>query len=188
MPTYNPETFASSYATALGGALWEFLNEPQIVASMETATALGAPAVEGIEEQLLGRFENEVEQLMSDRIKQMIGHMVRQVMEGRGYVIDMQNVKITNGAPFSRATRYKRPDSFIFHIFNDANDFRNVALTGDKAGSALPKGTKWRYWKSFQGRVRGRIAFGLTNENAARADINASGYHLYRMERMLRKA
>jgi hypothetical protein len=188
MPAYNPETFTTAYETPFGRALWEFLNEPDTIARMETATALGRPAVEGVEEQLLARFEQDVEQLMADRNKQMAGHMVRQIMEPRGYVIDMQNVKVTNGAPFTRATRYKLPTDLDFYVYNDGNDFRNVALTADKAGARLPPGTKWVYWKSFRGGLRGRIAFGVPNEKVARADIINQGYHLYRMPRLVRKA
>ena len=127
--------------------------------------------------------------VLDDRTKQMIGKMVRQIMERIGYVIDQQNVKITNGAPFSRATRYKRKDAMTYHAHRSVSDSRKIALTADKAGHALSKDeNKWAYWKSFESGPRARIAFGLENEDEARKNIAEDGYYIYRMERILRKA
>lgn len=80
--------------------LWVFLNEDETRIRMCTASDLGRPAVEAIEEQLLERFGAKV---LEDRVKQMIGHMTRQAMEQDGYVVDAQNVKITGGGLHSRA-------------------------------------------------------------------------------------
>jgi hypothetical protein len=38
-------------------------------------------------------------------------------MERRGNVIAQQNVKITVGAPFSRAIGYKLPEDVMFHAY-----------------------------------------------------------------------
>jgi hypothetical protein len=185
---YNPSVFAAHYQTELGSALWRFLNEPETVVRMETATALDRPAVEAIEEHLLERFGEAV---LDDRTKQMIGHMVRQVMERRGYIIAVQNTKITNGAPFSRATKYKRRDDMVFYAFRNATAPRTIALTADRLAERLlpvdyPKmGAKWLYWKSFRGQLRGRVAFGLNDYERARADITHQGYHIYEMPRLL---
>jgi hypothetical protein len=187
MPNYNPESFTPNYHTALGRSLWAFLNEEGTITRMKTATSLGRPAAEGIEEELLERFETDIDDLLADRTKQMIGHMIRQVMESLGYVIDMQNVKIMNGAPFARATRYKLVDDMTFHVFANPADRHQVALTADKAGSRLPSDVKWVYEKSFKGGLRGRIVFGLPDEKVARAEILQQGYHRYRRGRMLRK-
>ncbi len=189
MSAYDPGVFSKRYESSVGLDLWIFLNEADNIIRMETATALGRPAVEGLEEPLLDRFGADV---LEKRTKQMIGHMVRQIMEGNGYAIDVQNVKVTNGAPFSRATRYKLPGDMIFHVFRNSKDPRNFALTSDKAGSELKssqpvKDTKWSYWKSFRGGLRGRIAFKLEDEAVARADIAEKGYHLYTWGRILRK-
>jgi hypothetical protein len=168
--------------------LWDFLNQPDTLLRLDTATALDRPAVEAIEEPLLEKFGAKV---LEDRIKQMIGHMVRQIMERRGYVIGVQNTKITNGAPFSRATKYRLPDDMVFHVFRSTTAARTLALTGDKAGARLPvdnplPGTKWTYWKSFRGGLRGRIAFGLENQKQARAEIAQNGYFIYEMPRLLK--
>ena len=54
MFAYSPEKFASLYASDLGQRIWAFLTRARNVARLETASELGKPAVEGIEEQLLG--------------------------------------------------------------------------------------------------------------------------------------
>ena len=183
MLDYHPGVFATLSETETGKQLWEFLNSPEAISGLEMATTLGHPAVEGIEEQLLEKFGKKV---MKKRIRQMIGHMVRQVLEHRGYIIAQQNVKITNGAPFSRATRYKRPNAMTFHVHRNIKEPKKIALTADKAGSRLPEHDKyWRYWKSFKGELRGRIAFDLEDEMQAREDITQQGFHIYLMTRIL---
>lgn len=188
MSIYEPGVFAALYNSPVGQRIWAFLNTPETIVRMETATGLERPAVEGIEEPLLTEFGADV---LRDRTKQMIGHMVRQIMERSGYTIAVQNVKVTNGGPFSRATRYKLPDEMTFYVFKSSKDSRILALTSDKAGIRLRASkpepdTRWTYWKSFRGSLRGRIAFGLEDEKKARGDIAAKGFHIYRMPRMLR--
>src|SRR5687768_1486993 len=96
--TYDPQNFGDLYATPLGGAVWEFLNLPENILRMETASFLERPAVEPLSSELLKEFGSEVAQ---DRVKQMIGHMVRQVMEGRNYTVAQQGVRITRNRVFS---------------------------------------------------------------------------------------
>jgi hypothetical protein len=190
MNAYEPGVFAGDAGTDLGKRLWTFVNNPENIVRMNTATALERPAVEGIEEELLHDFADAV---LDDRTKQMIGHMVRQVMERNGYVIAVQNVKMTSGAPFSRATRYKRKDEMTFHVFRSKTQPRERVLTADKAGTRLPHNPfdhdgKWVYWKSIRGALRVRIALGIENEGQARSNIAESGYHQFRTERLLRSA
>jgi hypothetical protein len=190
MVKYEPGVFLTLYQTALGVRLWGILNEHENIVRMKTATALGRPAVEGLEEVLLDKFGTQV---LEDRVKQMIGHMVRQIMESNGYVVDAQNVKITNGGPFSRATRYKAANEMTFHVFRASKSPTMIALTADKEATLLQtdylkKDTRWVYWKSFRGGLRGRIAFGLQDEVVARADIAEKGYHIYKLERLFRAA
>jgi hypothetical protein len=105
MPAYEPGRFSSTYETGKGSEIWAFLNAPESVVRMETATYLSRPAVEPLSPVLLDKFG---ETIREDRMKQMIGHMVRQVMEARGYVLDRSNVRITTpGNMFASATRYK---------------------------------------------------------------------------------
>ena len=60
MFAYNPEKFASLYETELGRRIWAFITEAENIARLETASQLGKPAVEGIEEQLLDEFREDV--------------------------------------------------------------------------------------------------------------------------------
>jgi len=102
--TFDAGTFRELAGSALGRGLWAFLNEHDSLVRMETATYLERPAVEPLSPGLLKRFGDDVRQ---DRVKQMIGRMVRQILEGRGYRIDRQNVRIP--APenmFASGTRY----------------------------------------------------------------------------------
>lgn len=104
MATYSPDRFGSTYETEHGEEMFAFLNEEPNIIRMETATYLSRPALEPLSPFLLERFG---ERIREDRIKQMLGHMVRQIMEQRGYRLDQTGVQITrDGNMFSRATRY----------------------------------------------------------------------------------
>ena len=110
MENHNtPDDFAAGNVLELarsqmGIALWNFVNDHDNLIRMETATYLSRPAVEPLSPGLVARFGDEVRQ---DRVKQMIGRMVRQVMERRGYRMDQQSVRIPADANmFSSGTRY----------------------------------------------------------------------------------
>jgi hypothetical protein len=182
MNKYNPETFGSLFNTDLGQRLWAFLNEHDTILRMETASDLGKPAVEAIEESMIERFRDEVDQVTADRCKQMIGHMTRQVMAARGYAIAQQNVKV-DAAVFSRATRYGKAGAVTFHAHRGGG--HTVALTLDRAGAHLPGDRKWTYWKTFESGIRARVVFGIADEAAVAAEINKSGFYVYEMPRLL---
>lgn len=186
IPPYDPGTFAQLFSEPRGQRVWVTLNTPEYVSCLETATALHQPAIKGIEERLLRDFGADV---MDDRIKQMIGHMVRQVMERYGYVIDQQKVKI-DSIPFYSGTRYKHRDEWLYYVWRKSNDPRACALTADKQGTKLPTldGERWIYWRSFSGLLRASVMFGLKSEEEARKDILSQGYHLVTMVRILRAA
>lgn len=104
MQQYEPGRFGSTYESAGGAEIWEFLNRSDNVVRMETATYLSRPAVEPLSPVLV---QDLGERVTEDRMKQMIGHMVRQVMEKRGYRIDRSNVRTsTKDNIFTSATRY----------------------------------------------------------------------------------
>ncbi|MRR56261.1 hypothetical protein FDZ74_03405 [bacterium] len=100
---YDSGIFQKLFATALGEKLWLFLNEAQNVTKMETATTLGKPAVEPLSSELLAHFGEVVRE---KRIKQMIGHMVKQIMFAKGYIIHTQNSSVSTGGLFSKGTTY----------------------------------------------------------------------------------
>ena len=106
---YRPDRFLNTFKQEGGQALWDFLHEPNTILRMETAAYLGRPSIEPLSPSLLARFGGEVKR---DRIKQMIGHMVRQVMEARGYQLQQGNMKITRiGNIFSRGSRFVKPEA-----------------------------------------------------------------------------
>jgi hypothetical protein len=102
---YTPQQFSDLYSTKVGQDIWKCLNEHDNIIRMETASLLKRPAVEPMSEILVDRFDKDVRE---DRTKQMIGHMVRQIMEDRGFALNAHNIVIRFGDLFSRGSRYKR--------------------------------------------------------------------------------
>jgi hypothetical protein len=101
---YDPQNFRDVFETELGAGVWEFLIRPDNVIRMETASFLERAAVEPLAPGLVAEFGPDIAQ---DRIKQMIGHMVRQIMEAVGYEIDRPGLRITRESLFSSGARYQ---------------------------------------------------------------------------------
>ena len=184
MFAYNPEKFVSLYGTELGQRIWAFLTEAENVARLETASQLSKPAVEGIEEHLLDEFREDV---LADRVKQMIGHMVRQILEQRDWVLDQTDVKVQS-VPFSKAARYRRPDWITFLAFRNTSDPRDVVITDRRQNAPLPADTRWSYYATFASPLKASVAFGVRDIRQLRQHVHAHGYQRVRIERMLRRA
>jgi hypothetical protein len=184
MFAYRPEKFASLYESELGQRIWPFLTRPDNVARLETASELGKPAVEGIEEQLLDEFREEV---LADRVKQMVGHMVRQILEQRDWVLDQSDVKVQS-VPFSKATRYRRPDWITFHAFRNTSDPRDVVITDRRHNAPLPAGVRWAYYATFASPLKASVAFGVNDMRQLRQHVHSHGFRRVRIERMVRRA
>ncbi len=184
MFAYNPEKFASLYESEIGQRLWAFLTRPETIARLETASELGKPAVEGIEEQLLDEFREAV---LADRVKQMIGHMVRQVLQQRNWVLDQGDVKVQS-VPFIKASRYRRPDWFTFHAFRNTSDPRDVAITDRRQNPVLPADARWIYYATFASPLKASVAFGINDLGQLASDVRSKGHKRIRVERMLRRA
>ncbi|OYU75146.1 MAG: hypothetical protein CFE32_15370 [Alphaproteobacteria bacterium PA3] len=101
---YDPQNFRDVFETELGASVWDFLIRPDNVIRMETASFLERAAVEPLAPGLVAEFGPDIAQ---DRIKQMIGHMVRQIMEAVGYEIDRPGLRITRESLFSSGARYQ---------------------------------------------------------------------------------
>ena len=101
---FRAGTFKSEYETKLGEDLWCFLNSTELIGQLETATNLRRPAVEGIEQSLLVKFG---EQDKKGIVKQMIGKMVRQILEDKGYGFVKTGVRIKNQLLFTSGARYE---------------------------------------------------------------------------------
>ena len=107
---YNAGRYSTTFANERGKEIWELLIDPENIIRMETASYLSRPAIEPLSPVLFERFGEHARQ---DRIKQMMGHMVRQIMENRGYVLQQSNVKINSANNiFSRASRYTAQNGF----------------------------------------------------------------------------
>lgn len=101
---YEPGQFKSTFKDHNGQAIWECITSADNLIRMETATYLSRPAAEPLSPQLLHTFGEAVK---ADRVKQMVGHMIRQIMEARGYRLDQSSVRINRaGNIFSSAARY----------------------------------------------------------------------------------
>lgn len=103
MLNYVSGTFTDLYKTPLGQEIWEFLNEPENIIRMVTASDLQRPAVEPLSKLLLARFGAKIKE---DRYKMMIGHMTKQIMQSLNYHLESKNIKIRFGSVFSFASRY----------------------------------------------------------------------------------
>ena len=184
MLAYNPEKFGSLYVSEIGQRLWAFLIRPDMIARLETASELGKPAVEGIEEQLLHEFREGV---LADRVKQMIGHMVRQILEQRDWLLDQSDVKVQS-VPFMKAARYRRPDWFTFHAFRNTSDPRDIAITDRRQNATLPVDARWSYYATFASPLKAAVAFGVRDLKQLRQEVHAHGYQRLCVERMVRRA
>lgn len=105
MKNFDAGNFTEIATSDIGNELWDFLNSDLVVACLETTTYLQRPAIEGIQPLLLSRFGPDV---WTDRLKQVVGKMVRQIMEQRGYHLEKTGVKIRVRDLFSIGTRYQK--------------------------------------------------------------------------------
>ncbi len=117
MTEFNSKNFVELYRTEQGQKLWQFLNTEKSIIQMKTASDLNKPALLGIEKDLLRsglmQTKEQIENLkidgkIYDRTKQMLGAMVRQVMESEGYQLHSKNMRVvTNSKIFYAATLYR---------------------------------------------------------------------------------
>ncbi len=102
---YQPRNFSDLFETPLGGRLWDYLQRPAVIFAMEVATKLHRPAVEAIGDDLIREFGDSIRER---RIKQLIGHMIRQLLESRGFELDAQRVPVRFDDLCSTGSRYRR--------------------------------------------------------------------------------
>ncbi|MBU2645780.1 hypothetical protein KKI24_13810 [bacterium] len=122
---YDPWKFSELYETEIGQALWEFLCLPDNIVRAETAVDLRRTCVEALERPLNERFGDQLLKIMEKdaskgenkflRLKQMIGHMVGQIMLSRGFVKDKEGVILPQSREvrdhvlfFKKAIRFKK--------------------------------------------------------------------------------
>ncbi len=103
MYQFEPGSFSDVANTETARELWHFLNLEESLIRFDTATYLSKPALQALQPELLKEFGDKIR---PDRVKQMIGRMVRQIMEHHGYRLDQVGVRIPNGELFTSAARY----------------------------------------------------------------------------------
>ncbi len=102
--SYDPQNFRDLAEAPLGQALWRYLKEHDNQVRMLTATFLERAAVEPLAPGLVCEFGTDV---ADDRIKQMIGHMVKQIMAALGCELDRLGLRITRISLFTSGARYR---------------------------------------------------------------------------------
>jgi len=114
MTEFNSKNFVELYRTEQGQKLWQFLNTEKSIIQMKTASDLNKPALLGIEKDLLRsglmQTKEQIENLkidgkIYDRTKQMLGAMVRQVMESEGYQLHSKNMRVVTNSKLYRAEK-----------------------------------------------------------------------------------
>lgn len=186
MLSYNPGKFANVYNTPAGQKLWQVLNAEANIARMETASDLGQPALKPLEDILLLEIGAAI---TDDRMKQMAGNMVRQIMESRGYEHDVDGIKLAS-APFYKASRYHRrdrDDAIVLYLFRDSGNPNQLALTDTRSDEKLPDtltGKRWSYYNSISSPLKASVGFGFDLKKAA-AVVKQQGYFLHQRERVL---
>ncbi|MEM6617930.1 MAG: hypothetical protein AAF631_01345 [Pseudomonadota bacterium] len=104
MLTYRPDRFKDIAETQIATDIWHWLQEPPQVLIMVTACRLRRPPVEAIGHPLAEVFPAARYQL---RIRQMVGHMIRQIMIDRGLRPVRSNVRIlTDDTIFRRGSTF----------------------------------------------------------------------------------
>jgi len=101
---YAPQHFRELAETELGQEILKFMTHPINVVRMQTATELERVAVEPLGKYLVKEFGEDV---IDDRVKQMIGHMAKQIMEHIGYQHDRKSLQITRPGLFSSGSTYR---------------------------------------------------------------------------------
>jgi hypothetical protein len=87
-------------------ALWSFMLWDENVIRMEAVTAVGRPAVEALSGPLVREFGHNISH---SSIKQMVGHMARQIMEALEYEVDRCRVRITRPGLFTTGMSFRLP-------------------------------------------------------------------------------
>jgi hypothetical protein len=112
---FKTKTHLDIYETAQGRELWDFLNDPISIARMQAVSDVGKPALLGVEKGLIDKFSiqaradvNENDKAQFDRLKQMLGAMVRQIMERTGYRLKSNNIKVPHSTIFYSASLYTK--------------------------------------------------------------------------------
>ncbi|CAB3937270.1 hypothetical protein [Achromobacter insolitus] len=194
IPKFNTGSLSDICDSDKGRRLWVFLNSHDNKLRMKVASDLGRPALEAVSSLLLASFPDVFGDSYPhvNRFKQMAGAMTRQVMESEGYSDVRDNVPL-DGAPFSRAAKYRDGNTVDFHVWRASTNSRNVGVTLQKSANKLPKliDGEWLYWKAVTGSMSDHalhlsVAVGIKDVNEAIASLKTNGAYAADTDRLLR--
>lgn len=140
--SYQSQNFRDLADGPVGAELWGWLTRSDNVVRMETASYLERAAVEPLGPILAADFGEPVAE---DRHKQMIGHMVRQVMEALGYELVQPGVRIAKGL-FTTGARYQQE--------SEKRD-RTMRITREQRQAWLERTAKSPFNEWLNAQVRG---------------------------------
>ncbi len=181
MEEFNAGKFAREYASPAGGQLWGILNDPEVIARMETASDLGQPALAPVEDILLEKMGASI---LQDRYKQCAGAMCRQVMERRGFIHDAYDIRL-NSVPFYKSSRYRRADQTGVYLFKSSVDARDICLTDTRGGEKLPmlEQGRWIYVNRVTSRLKATIGYGFDLLTAV-SMVKDAGFMRHKIQRI----
>jgi hypothetical protein len=82
MLKYEPRQFRDVWTRASSKRMWKYLTSHDALIRMDVAVEIKRAPYEGV----ASPFESEFGHLLDDqRVKQMVGHMIRQIMTFHGY-------------------------------------------------------------------------------------------------------
>jgi hypothetical protein len=122
----------------LENALWAFLTRPDNIVRMETTASLDRAALEPLSDPLIAEFGIEIDQR---EVKQVIGHMVRQIMESLGYEAE-RTLRITRPGLFTSGLAFRRVGTSRDRSVPVTNEERRARLgivQGDAFGAWFDK-------------------------------------------------
>jgi hypothetical protein len=82
MLKYEPRQFRNVWTRASSKRMWKYLNIHESLVRMDTAVEIKRTPYEGVAIPFEAEFARF---LKNQRIKQMVGHMIRQIMTHHGY-------------------------------------------------------------------------------------------------------
>ena len=106
MVAFDGAEFGAFGQSRVARSLWKFLNQRDQVVRLEVASELGHAAVDGVVIDMERKFDTS---LRDKRTKQMVGAMIKRVLESRGWRVGEKGIRVRLGRRFSVAARYHKP-------------------------------------------------------------------------------
>lgn len=125
------------------------------------------------------------DEMLVDRVKQMVGHMTRQVLEQADWILDQSDVRV-HSVPFMKAARFRRaPIASPFARSAAAGIRVNVVITDRREQAPLPTDARWSFNATLSSLLQAAIAFAMCD---LRQHVLAHRFQRVRIERMLQRA